>query len=61
MDEGEHGGRFTGRKKVLKTAIEAAKVAGRVIAERYSAPHTINLKGCRDLVTGVDTAAEQKF
>jgi len=43
---------------VLKTAIEAAKQAGRVIAKRYSAPHTITLKGCRDLVTDVDTAAE---
>jgi fructose-1,6-bisphosphatase/inositol monophosphatase family enzyme len=58
MSDGGHGELPAGRKKVLKTAIEAAKGAGRVIGERYSAPHKITLKGCRDLVTDVDTAAE---
>jgi len=44
---------------MLKTAIEAARRAGRVIAERYPTGHTVTVKGYRDLVTDVDIAAEE--
>ena len=43
---------------MLETAIEAARRAGRIIAEQYPAKRTITVKGYRDLVTDVDTAAE---
>jgi myo-inositol-1(or 4)-monophosphatase len=43
---------------VLQTAIEAAHRAGRVIAERFPAQRNITVKGYRDIVTEVDTAAE---
>jgi len=43
---------------MLKTAIEAAVEAGRIIVERYPGPRAIRLKGFRDLVTDADTAAE---
>jgi myo-inositol-1(or 4)-monophosphatase len=46
------------RKQMLQTALEAARRAGRVIAERYSSGHTVTVKGYRDIVTEVDTAAE---
>lgn len=43
---------------MLKTAIEAAIGAGRVISERYPGGRSITMKGFRDLVTDADTAAE---
>ncbi len=44
---------------MLQTAIEAARQAGRVIAERYPAGRTVTVKGYRDLVTEADIAAEE--
>jgi myo-inositol-1(or 4)-monophosphatase len=43
---------------MLQTAIEAARRAGRVLAERYPAARTLTVKGYRDIVTDADTAAE---
>ena len=43
---------------MLQTAIEAAKRAGQVIAERYPAGRNATFKGYRDLVTDTDVAAE---
>jgi myo-inositol-1(or 4)-monophosphatase len=43
---------------LLQTAIEAAKQAGQVIAERYPAGRNVAFKGYRDLVTDTDVAAE---
>ncbi|MCF8142591.1 MAG: inositol monophosphatase [Deltaproteobacteria bacterium] len=43
---------------MLKTAIEAAQGAGRIIAGRYPGGRDITLKGLRDLVTDADMAAE---
>ncbi|MFO7786094.1 MAG: inositol monophosphatase family protein [Thermodesulfobacteriota bacterium] len=43
---------------MLKTAVEAAVGAGRVIAERYPGGRSVTMKGFRDLVTDADTAAE---
>ena len=43
---------------MLQTAVEAAHKAGRLIADRYPALHTIKVKGYRDIATEVDTAAE---
>jgi myo-inositol-1(or 4)-monophosphatase len=43
---------------MLETAIEAAKRAGRVIAERYPDGRTLTSKGYRDIVTDADTDAE---
>jgi myo-inositol-1(or 4)-monophosphatase len=43
---------------MLQTAIEAAHKAGRVITERYPARRSVTVKGYRDIVTEVDTAAE---
>jgi myo-inositol-1(or 4)-monophosphatase len=43
---------------MLQTAIEAAKRAGQIIVERYSARREVAFKGHRDIVTDVDTAAE---
>lgn len=43
---------------MLQTAIEAARRAGRIIVERYSARRDVVFKGHRDIVTDVDTAAE---
>jgi len=43
---------------MLKTAIEAAQGAGRIIAGRYPGGRDITLKGFRDLVTDADMAAE---
>jgi myo-inositol-1(or 4)-monophosphatase len=45
-------------KHVLQTAVEAAQRAGGVIAERYPAQRSVTVKGYRDIVTEVDTAAE---
>ncbi len=44
---------------MLQTAIEAARRAGRVIAERYPTERTVTVKGYRDLVTDADIAAEE--
>ena len=44
--------------RILETAIEAAQRAGQVLVERYAAPHTLTVKGYRDISTEVDTAAE---
>ncbi len=43
---------------MLQTAIEAARRAGQLIAERFPAPRNVTVKGYRDIVTEVDTAAE---
>jgi len=43
---------------MLKTAIEAAIGAGRIISERYPGGRSITVKGFRDLVTDADRAAE---
>ncbi len=43
---------------MLKTAIEAATGAGRIIVERYSKERGITKKGFRDIVTDADIAAE---
>jgi myo-inositol-1(or 4)-monophosphatase len=43
---------------MLKTAVEAAVKAGRMIAERYPSERRVALKGFRDPVTDADTAAE---
>ena len=43
---------------MLQTAIEAAKQAGQIIIERYSAERDVIFKGQRDIVTDADTAAE---
>jgi myo-inositol-1(or 4)-monophosphatase len=46
------------RSKMLQTAIEAARQAGQLIAEHFLEPHDIAVKGYREIVTEVDTAAE---
>ncbi len=46
------------RKQILQTAVEAARRAGQVIAERYPAGRNVTVKGYRDIVTDADTAAE---
>jgi myo-inositol-1(or 4)-monophosphatase len=43
---------------VLQTAIEAAHKAGKIIDERYLSQRSVTVKGYRDIVTEVDTAAE---
>ncbi|MEE8390746.1 MAG: inositol monophosphatase family protein [Anaerolineae bacterium] len=43
---------------MLQTAIEAAKQAGQIIVDRYSAKRDIEFKGYRDIVTDADIAAE---
>lgn len=43
---------------MLQTAIEAARRAGQIIAERYTVAHAITVKGYRDIATEVDAAAE---
>ena len=44
---------------MLKTAIEAAKQAGRLIAGKYPTRQTPTIKGYRDITTEVDIAAEE--
>ena len=44
---------------MLQTAIEAARRAGRNIAERYPGERKLTVKGYRDLVTDADIAAEE--
>jgi myo-inositol-1(or 4)-monophosphatase len=44
---------------MLQTAIEAARRAGQLIAERFPAQRSVTVKGYRDIVTEVDTAAEK--
>ncbi len=46
---------------MLKTALEAAHSAGRIIAERYPGACNISEKGFRDLVTDTDMAAEARI
>jgi len=43
---------------MLQTAVEAARSAGRLMAERYPDRQTVTIKGYRDIVTETDTAAE---
>ena len=43
---------------MLQTAIEAARRAGRVIAERYPGGRSLTVKGFRDLVSDADVASE---
>ena len=45
-------------KRLLQTAIEAARRAGRASAGRYPGGRSLTVKGLRDLVTDADTAAE---
>ncbi len=45
--------------EMLQTAIEAARKAGRVLAEMYPASHHVTIKGYRDIVTEADTRAEE--
>lgn len=44
---------------MLQTAVEAARRAGQLIAERYPTHRNVSRKGYRDLVTETDLAAEQ--
>ena len=43
---------------LLETAIEGARRAGRVLAERFHQPRTVTFKGGIDLVTDADRASE---
>jgi myo-inositol-1(or 4)-monophosphatase len=43
---------------MLQTVVEAARRAGQVIRERYPGGRNVTIKGYRDIVTEVDTAAE---
>ena len=43
---------------MLQTAVEAARLAGQLVAERYPADRHVTIKGYRDVVTDVDFAAE---
>lgn len=43
---------------MLKTAVEAARGAGRIISERYPGGRSLTMKGFRDLVSDADMAAE---
>ena len=43
---------------MLATAVEAARSAGRLMAERYPDRQEVTIKGYRDIVTETDTAAE---
>jgi myo-inositol-1(or 4)-monophosphatase len=43
---------------MLRTAIEAARRAGRVIAKRYPEARDVSVKGYRDIVTATDREAE---
>lgn len=43
---------------LLETAVEGARRAGRVLAERFHEPRTISYKGGIDLVTDADRASE---
>lgn len=44
---------------MLQTAVEAARLAGRLIAKQYPAARDVSYKGYRDLVTETDIAAEE--
>jgi len=44
---------------LLQTAVEAARRAGQLIAERYPMQRNVSRKGYRDLVTETDIAAEE--
>jgi myo-inositol-1(or 4)-monophosphatase len=44
---------------LLETAVEGARRAGRVLAERFLQPRTISFKGGIDLVTDADRASEK--
>jgi myo-inositol-1(or 4)-monophosphatase len=44
---------------MLETAIEAARLAGQAVAERYPAAREVTVKGYRDIVTEVDYVAER--
>src|SRR5689334_3481963 len=45
--------------ELLRTAVDAAHAAGKVLTERFSLQRTIEFKGGIDLVTDADRAAEQ--
>jgi myo-inositol-1(or 4)-monophosphatase len=47
-----------GKKEILHTAVEAARLAGQVITDRYPDARRVTVKGYRDVVTDVDFAAE---
>lgn len=44
---------------MLQTAIDAARQAGRAIAERYPTSPRVTIKGCRDLVSEADMEAQE--
>lgn len=44
---------------MLKTAIQAAREAGRILVKRLPAEREVQVKGLRDIVTDADLAAEQ--
>lgn len=44
---------------MLDTAIRAAREAGRVLVEAFHGPHTVHVKGLRDISTEADIEAEQ--
>ena len=44
---------------LLETAVEGARRAGRILAERFHQPRTIDFKGGIDLVTDADRASEK--
>jgi myo-inositol-1(or 4)-monophosphatase len=43
---------------ILDTAILAARTAGHILVERYTAEREVHIKGLRDIVTDADLAAE---
>ena len=52
--------RVIGGLRLLETAIETAREAGRVLVEQFGTPHEIKSKGLRDIVTTADMAAQAK-
>lgn len=47
------------RDLLLQTAVQAARGAGQMLAERLSSPREVTVKGLRDIVTDADLAAEE--
>ena len=45
--------------KTLEAAIQAARLAGRILVERLSDERDVQVKGLRDIVTDADLAAEE--
>ena len=49
---------MTMQEKMLETAVEVARAAGRTFFARYHCERTLKMKGFRDPVTHPDTATE---